>query len=73
MFNDVAVQFTHKAIRDVDDNIFGFYRDSMDYWELIKKYVTSYMDLYYKTENDFGPQTQGKIDLDHHNLKTLNF
>eukprot|EP01084_Bolivina_argentea_P092105 165745_1 len=48
----LLTDFTDKSMENVDDNVFGFKNDANEFFKIVKKYVQSYLYVYYNNDSE---------------------
>ncbi|OQR84828.1 hypothetical protein ACHHYP_12770 [Achlya hypogyna] len=47
----------HKARQNIDTLTLPYHEDGMDYWTIVRKFVSNYLDLYYKCDESLTQDT----------------
>jgi hypothetical protein len=53
----ILPEFIHPSMRDLDDKYFPYCTDSLAFWCIMRKYVSSFVNIYYKTDTDLMQDT----------------
>eukprot|EP01084_Bolivina_argentea_P254635 428128_1 len=48
----ILPDYIHPSMRNVDDSIFGFNKDAIEFWHVMINYIAEYISIYYPNNND---------------------